>query len=100
MEQGKTEAFIVDQASKMGQPIPEAIKNAPQLLPGLEFYFKAFFELSTCRSIGMDIGPVPYTAISEYANRHGMNNDVFPILLTFIRGMDNAYIKWQESKRK
>jgi hypothetical protein len=52
----------------------------------------AFADLSTCRSFGMDIGPIPWTAIQAYANEHvrpGLGRRVFHIVM---RALDRAYL--------
>lgn len=81
-------------------PFPAVIQNAPVLLPGLAFYYKAFADLSSCRSMGIGGGgPIPYTAISEYAHRNHMDDEDFHTLLTFIRTMDVAYLEFVASNK-
>ena len=55
------------------------------------FYTDAFWELSTCRQIGMGLGPIPFTSLMEYAKLREVEEiDDF---LYVIRVMDNAYLK-------
>lgn len=90
----------MEQSLLSRQPFPLAIQNAPVLLPGLAFYYKAFADLSSCRNMGMSGGgPIPYTAISEYAERNHMDDEDFHTLLTFIRTMDVAYLEHVASKK-
>lgn len=39
-------------------------------IAGNQWLLNAFYELSTCRQIGMDLGPIPLTAIQAYSDRH------------------------------
>jgi hypothetical protein len=42
----------------------------------------AFSELSTCRSSGMGgASPIPWSAIAEYADRHGLEESFVDIML-------------------
>ena len=83
-----------------GLPLPERIKNAPTLEIGLELFYTAFFELGTCRQLGMAEGPIPWTAIDIYCNSYTIVSEQREDMHMFIRSMDNAYLKYQESKRK
>lgn len=43
----------------------------PQVLAA-RWLLRAFNELSTCRQLGMTIGPIPVTAIFDYVDRYAM----------------------------
>lgn len=82
-------------------PVPDAIQNAPVLAPGLELYWEAFMELSSCRSIGMGIGPIPWTAIRAYAAYLGLGDgEDFHRFQTLVRGMDAVYLDHHVKKQK
>lgn len=69
----------------------------PPLGP-FEFYFDAFQDLSTCRSIGMGPGPIPFTAIVQYSTLYEIEDrDDFIYL---IRIMDNAFLELVSEKTK
>jgi len=95
---GLNEAQILKQAVRQNLPIPDKIKNAPVLLPGLQFYFQSFLELSTCREIGMSEGQIPWTAIDRYASRYEMTEDDYERFLTLIRIVDAEYIRYRAKK--
>lgn len=38
----------------------------------------------------MAVGPIPWTAVNEYAERYGYEGDAFERLSTWIRMMDRA----------
>jgi hypothetical protein len=45
------------------------------------------------------IGQIPWTAVNEYALRHGIDDvDDFDYLLTMIRGIDAAYRNYVREK--
>lgn len=102
MEQGEIEQFIIESALKQKMPIPDKIANAPELLTGLELYYDAFLELSTCRMFSMGVvGPIPWTAVLNYAESHGLaGEDDFYLLVSYIRGMDEVFMKHMAKKMK
>jgi hypothetical protein len=56
------------------------------------FYMKAFHDLSTCRSSGMSMGPIPWTAMVTYADRYRLDYDVAEAFVDIMRSMDAAYL--------
>lgn len=80
--------------------LPPKIANAPQLKPGLELYWWAFADLSTCRSGGLEEGPIPWTACAKYAEIHGFNERQLYDLCFFVREMDSVLMDWKAKQRK
>lgn len=78
---------------KIGAPIPDHL--FPPILPeGYEHHYEAFWELSADRQIGMAAGPIPFTAISEYARRVQIDElDDFWLFAGLIRKMDEVFLK-------
>lgn len=64
------------------------------------FYVEAFRELSTCRSGGMGLGPIPFTAVVEYTKLHHMEYEEFEEFLYFIREMDRCFLNLEAEKSK
>ncbi len=66
----------------------------PDLFPGLALYWRAFNELSTDRPLGAmgGRGPIPWTAISEWARRHHLPDGEFDDFVTLVRAADNAWL--------
>lgn len=79
--------------------LPDKIKGAPEILPGLEIYYEAFTELSACRQSGMGIGAIPWTALDRWAERYGLTEEEFERLAIYIRMMDAEYIKYVSKKQ-
>lgn len=100
MEQGKTEAVIIELARKTGMPLPDRIANKPQLIGGLELYWKAFCELSSDRDIGMAEGPIPWSSMNMWAVRHGIYGDGFDRFVAVLRSLDEAYLDKQSKTKK
>jgi hypothetical protein len=90
---GKTERQIIETCKKRGQPLPEALQNAPVLYSGLDEYYSAFWRLHTDRQIGMGIGQIPWTSMVNYADREEMDAEEFLRFETLIRAMDDAYLE-------
>lgn len=53
---------------------------------------EAFADLSTCRDLGMGVGPIPWTAIDRYAERAELTRPAGRVLATCIRALDRAYL--------
>lgn len=90
---GTNEAVVIRDAIRAGHPIPPEIANAPSLMPGLDLFYNAWLELSTCRSIGMVPGPIPWTAIHMYARHYQMTFQQEERLVQVVRILDNEYLK-------
>jgi hypothetical protein len=80
-------------AIEKGRPLPDWYLNKPFTDFQGNWYLNAFYELSTNRSLGMSIGPIPWTAITEYATYHGLSRLTTDIFHIIIRALDNAYCK-------
>lgn len=100
LQQGAHEAKIVEQAQKLGMPLPAVMANKPRLLMGLDFYWRAFWELSTDRDIGMAEGPIPWTAMNQWAIRYNIVNYEFDRFVILIKGMDSVYIDHRTKQHK
>jgi len=90
----------MEQAAKFGTPLPPVIRDAPDLRFGLELFYTAFFELSSCRTIGMSDGPIPWLAIDEYCKRNEIGGEQRDALFHHTRAMDIAYLKHQAKQSK
>lgn len=81
-----------------GQPLPEWAEE-PTTDPVVEWYLRAFFELCSCRPAGFGVGPVPWTAIAEYADFSGLDYEETLVLVRAVRALDVVFLKWQDKKR-
>lgn len=62
--------------------------------PGLALYYEAFFDLTTCRGMGFgSVGPIPWTAIVEYARFYRFDEEQTDALLFYVRRLDDVVIK-------
>lgn len=87
-------------ARTTGTPLPDKIKNRPYLIDGLMFYWRAFWELSTDRDIGMGEGPIKWSTVNTYAIRHDVQGDEFDILVLIMKGMDTVYLEKRAAQNK
>ena len=85
-------------AALLLENLPDKIKNAPEILPGLELYYEAFTELSSSRSSGFGVGAIPWMALDRWAERYGLEGDDFERLAIYIRMMDAEFIKYVSKK--
>lgn len=77
----------------MNMPLPDAIANKPDITAGLDVYWQAFTDLNTSRELGMAEGPIPWTAMDQWATRHRIVGEDFDRLVIILRGMDATYLK-------
>lgn len=97
---GQVERGLLELSLAQHMAIPDSVQNAPQLAPGLEFYYEAFKTLSTTRSYGMGVGPIPWTAMHQYFVAYGLPGDLFDDFVALLVYLDNEYIKWQTERTK
>lgn len=81
-------------------PLPDKIQNAPSLWFGLELYYQAFWDLTTCRSTGWSVAPIPWSAIKEYCQVYTLDAEQTEALFYLVRQMDNAYMDYRARKGK
>ena len=98
LEQGPIEQTIIRQCIHDSLPLPEKIKNAPQLGLGLELYYIAFFNLESCRLNGVSIGRIPWTAVQEYCISNEFSEEQVRDTHLYLKMMDNEYIKFVSRK--
>lgn len=98
LEHGEHEDTIREQMRVNKMPAPKWIEEKPELLPGLEFYWKAFWELSTCRQVTTAEGPIPWDAMYFWAEKHDINDEEFDRFVTVLKNVDNDYLKYRQKK--
>lgn len=89
---GQIERRIVEESYRRRSKLPDRIQNAPQLRLGLELYYIAFIDLSTCRTTGFGAGPIPWSVVQDYADTFDFDEDQTEALHYFVRKMDAAYL--------
>ena len=72
------------------QPLPDAIRNAPELGLGLDFFYQAFLDLNRDRT-GMGDGPIAWTTIEEYGRLSGLDEDDRDDLHFFVELLDSEF---------
>lgn len=97
---GQHEQTIAKQAIRAGQPIPDRIANAPELLLGLQIYLQAFFDLDSERSHANGLTLIPWSAIKNYAVAFEFDEEQTEDLFYFVKAMDSAHIEKLAAKRK
>lgn len=95
---GDVEKNIIKQARRFNEELPLRIKNKPVLHNGLDLYLQAFFELDTERNSGMNIAPIPASAVRLYNQSYDITGEMAEDMLEFIRVLDNAFIKLVSAK--
>jgi hypothetical protein len=83
---------------RFGMPLPDRIQNAPELNLGSELFYTGILELTSCRQMGMGIGPIPLLAILEYCLINGIDGEQREDFIWFIQRLDSKYIEWSKSR--
>lgn len=76
-----------------GRAAPEWFLDCPESMPTDEFYLSAFWDLSTCRGMGLSMGPIPWHHIRDYAEFAGLDPENGFAFCTIIRRLDAAYLQ-------
>ena len=85
-------AFPVRIAKGMKDAVPQwYFDGAPRLCAGSQVYIDAFWELSTERSFGDYLGPIPWSKIRLYAADLNLNRAVTTMFTLVIRELDEHY---------
>lgn len=80
-------------------PLPDKIANAPELFQGLELFYMAFQDLTTCRGMGYNSeGAVGWLQINEYCMAHGINGEQREDMFYHIQHLDAAYLNYKAKK--
>lgn len=91
----------MEQARRVGGPLPARIRDAPELFLGNELFLIAFMELTSCRGLGYGaVGPIPWMTIHLYCEVHDIVGEQREDLIYFVQHMDRAYMDWQTKKGK
>jgi hypothetical protein len=69
--------------------------NEPVKLPGDDIYLGAFWELSTERSYGQYLGPIPWSKIIFYGDRLGLDDTMMVVFTRVLRELDEAFLSDQ-----
>lgn len=75
--------------------VPEELEP-PELLPGLEGWFDAFYDLSTDRQLGMVAGPIPDASICRFTA--GWPDEDAAAFKACIRAMDGAFLEKSDAE--
>jgi len=79
-----------------GMDVP-ALDKRPVMI-GLSWLWEAFMDLTTCRAIGMSIGPIPWTAIQTYAESERLTPEETWTLHQVTRHLDHVYLEHMHRK--
>lgn len=91
---------VLNDAIRQNSPIPDSIKDAPELMMGLALFYNSFFDLHGCRQLGDTLGPIDWIMIDRYCNRYDITGEQYDDMHFFISRMDFAYLERERAKTK
>lgn len=96
------EQWFVDEAAEGNDIAIKALNSRPQIEPYQQFFWVAFWELSSDRQLGGmgGVGSISFSSIDRYAQRFGITDpDEFRRFLRIVRSLDARYVaKVNETK--
>lgn len=82
-------------------PLPDRILNAPELLLGLDFFYTAFMDLTSCRGQGYGTeGPISWLDMRRYCRENAIIGEQRDDLIYHIQQMDDCYLRFKANKLK
>jgi len=90
------EAIIMQQALRLNAPLPDKIANVPDLNTGLEFYLEVYLDLCSDKNVGFGEGPIPWSAMNEYAKRYNIADEEFERMVSVLRAADAEVLKGKQ----
>ena len=91
--------FSIESGLKKGRPLPSWYIEEPSVDAGDACYLTAFGELSTSRSLGMGVGPIPWKIITEYGAFHGLDYELLVPFISIIMGLDRLFLERMNAKQ-
>lgn len=85
---------------RFGMPLPERIKNAPDLWMGNELFYKGFLDLTSSRPIAMALGPLSLLTIIEYCMIMGIEGEQQEDFIWVLQHLDQKYLDWSGARGK
>lgn len=70
------------------------MRNAPELLMGLELFWTAFWALTRERSAGLGISGIPVASMRSYAHDMELDEEQTEDLLHHVMVLDSAFLKY------
>ena len=81
------------------ESLPQWYREEPELESWDIFYHNAFWRLSTERSVGFAMGPIPHSKVLAYGYDAGLSSGTMVLFEAVIRHMDSAYVEWSSDQQ-
>ena len=78
--------------------MPDKIANAPELLMGLELYYIAFSDLTSCR--GSPDSQINWVAIKQWAEEHELYGEQREDLFFHVQSLDSVFLDYKVKRAK
>jgi hypothetical protein len=101
VEQGQVAERIIRRCIAERRPIPPTFADAPELVFGLEFFLKAFNDLTDERPRGFGHYPIPRSAIVQWCRDEAVDDpDLRDDIIFLVRELDRTWIEYAVQKEK
>jgi hypothetical protein len=65
---------------------------------GLELFYVAFLDLTSCRASGFGEGPIPWTAVNDYCLRKEITGEQAADMFSHVQTLDSVYLNFRSKK--
>lgn len=101
LQQGPIEQTIIRQCVQQRLPLPDSIANSPILFIGLELYYAAFLELTSCRGASYSSeGPIDWFSIKKWCKENQLDEEQEENMFYFVSRLDKVYLDFKANKLK
>lgn len=94
------DGWSISQYKKNRKPLPAWYLDRPEMAPGDPFYLQAFWRLTSERQVAPGyMGVVPWSRIREYADREGLDDEMFMVFEAVMAKLDETFIEVQSERK-
>lgn len=76
------------------------LAEEPQVDDGVMIMLRAYVEVSSCRSVGFGLGPIPWTAMVDWCVWHRLERDVANHVIKVLRLVDQETLRRQAADNR
>jgi hypothetical protein len=92
------DGFSVEAAIEKGRELPEWYLDNPEVPDDWLNFLHIFNDLSSCRQIGMTLGPIPWDAILRYCQYKEYDEETTSLVMTVMKHLDMTFMDYQKKE--
>ena len=84
---------VIKAAKESGRPLPKSLRDVQPVQAHQKLYLLAFQDCTTCRQVGMGLGPIPWTAVREWCTAARLSEIESDEVWFVVTRIDEAFLK-------